>query len=110
MATIITLYLDLSLEIPTSISIMMVQPETPDIIINKKTVTKSTIAEITTTLKEYVDSNACDTKDCTHTKFMTHSPNVGNALTRAVTHVGDSGTIILLSSFEVFPPPQEINV
>ena len=111
MATIITLYLELSLEIPFSISIIMAQVETPDTIIETKTVTKNTVSEITAILNEYVESKACEMKGCTYTKFMpNHSPKIGSALLKAATYVGESGTIIMLSSFDVYPPPSEFDM
>ena len=111
MVSMITLYLDLSIELSTTVTIMLSQPKMSDILINKMVVTEESVIQISNKLKEFVATYSCDEKDCTNTKFTSsHMQNIGGAVFNAADNVGDGGVIILMSSFDVYPPSNELQL
>ena len=111
MVSMVRLYMDLSIELSTTVTIMLSQPETSDTLVDKVMITKESIVQISEKLNEFVATYSCDEKDCTNTKFTSsHMQNVGGAIYNAADNVGDNGVIILISSFDVYPPSNELQL
>ena len=107
-AEIITLYADLSTEVPTTLSVLLSDSETA-VIISQVVLTKESMGEVTTLLWDFVAQYQCQEKGCTKTTFSpANLPNITGGILKAVELVGQNGIIVMLSGFTVYPTPSEI--
>ena len=108
MAEIITLYAELSTGIPTTLSVLLSDTETA-VIVSKIALTKDSMEEVTSLLWKFIAQYECKEKGCTKTTFSpANLPNITGAILKAVELIGQNGIIIMLSDFEAYPTPSEI--